>query len=356
MAKTNGEGMAERISPGGNGPGAAVAERPGAGDQHGKSVKDLVLEMMGSIKAALPEHIGADRFARIALVTVQRTPRLLECTRISLLAAIMEAAVLGLEPGTLGQCYLIPYWNSKKRAYEVQFQIGYKGYIELCRRSGSIQSIQASEVCENDEFDFEYGLEQFLRHKPRDPRGAVTCYYAYALLHGGGKAFKVMTVKDVERIKDRYSESADKAWSPWNTEPVEMALKTVIKRLLKYLPVSASLLQRGVVGDGQVKGFATEDVDLSGMPVQDLEAEIVGETVVEEDPRPEVQKPEESAPSSEGGATVGEKEKPAETDSQDEAPKQAEKVPAGKQAEPEKPKSTTRRKQTQEAPGDGGLF
>ena len=79
----------------------------------------------------------------------------------------MQAVQLGLEPGLLGHCYILPY----KR--EATFIIGYKGMIDLARRSGHIQSIYAHAVHENDEFEYELGLHPKLEHKPsHGDRGA----------------------------------------------------------------------------------------------------------------------------------------------------------------------------------------
>lgn len=235
MAKANGEGAADRLK-----------QQGGNGGQKPATIKDFILQRQDSIRAALPQHVNVERFTRIVLVTVSQTPRLLQCTPISLLTATMQAAQLGLEPGPLGQCYLLPYWNKKIKRYEVQFQIGYKGLIELCRRSGVISSIAAHEVCEHDEFDYQYGFEERLVHRPAitEERGQPYAYYAYAVLKDGGRAMELASRADIEAHRDRYSQSrmAGKS-SPWDTEFDEMAKKTMVKKLLKYLPVSVELLE-----------------------------------------------------------------------------------------------------------------
>ena len=125
------------------------------------------LKKMGpEIEKALPKHMDADRMARIALTTIRTNPQLLECTVPSLMGAVMQAAQLGLEPGLIGHCYFVPFWNNKKKQREVQFIIGYKGMIDLARRSGHIESIYAHCVYENDEFEYELGLHPKLVHKP----------------------------------------------------------------------------------------------------------------------------------------------------------------------------------------------
>nr|DAM13516.1 MAG TPA: RecT protein [Caudoviricetes sp.] len=238
----------------------------GAEPKKKKTVFDVINQMTPEIERALPDFLrkngGAERFTRIALTQLRTNPALLKCDPKSFIAALMQSSQLGLEPGMLGQSYLIPYGK------EVQFQIGYKGLIELARRSGQILSITAHAVHENDEFEFQYGLNENLSHKPniRGDRGEVYCYYAYATLKDGGHAFTVMSKADVNRIRDKYSKAANSKYSPWNTEYDAMAKKTVIKQLMKYLPVSVELL-RGLSQDETIKHEIKED--MTEMPTED---------------------------------------------------------------------------------------
>ena len=118
------------------------------------SIQDMVKVMMPEIKKALPSVITPERFTRIALSALNNTPALRQCSPISFMAALMNATQLGLEPNTpLGQAYLIPYKN--KGQLEVQFQVGYKGLIDLAYRNGQMQTIQAQAVYENDVFEYE---------------------------------------------------------------------------------------------------------------------------------------------------------------------------------------------------------
>ena len=215
-----------------------------------QNIQHLLEKMKGELAKALPKHITAERISRIALTEVRKNPDLLECSVPSLLGAIMVSAQLGLEPGILGHAYLIPYYNSKTRSKEVQFQIGYKGMIDLVRRSGEVRSLDAHEVCENDEFEYEYGINPILRHKPSmEYRGKPYCYYAVATFKDGGYAFLVMGINDVENYRRR-SKSPDKG--PWATDYDAMAKKTVIKQLCKCLPLSIEVM-RGLVQDETTK-------------------------------------------------------------------------------------------------------
>lgn len=183
------------------------------------------------------EVITPERFTRMALSALNTTPKLAECTQMSFLAALMNAVQLGLEPNTpLGQAYLIPYNN--KGVLECQFQIGYKGLIDLSYRNPQMQVIQAQAVYENDDFDYELGLNPKLVHRPSLlKRGEVKAFYGYFKLSNGGYGFEVMSRNDIDSYAREYSKSFDAAFSPWKNNYVGMAKKTVIKQALKYAPL-----------------------------------------------------------------------------------------------------------------------
>jgi len=215
-----------------------------------QNIQDLFKRMAPEIEKVLPKHIKSDHLLRVALTEIRKNPKLLECSSQSLLGALMLAAQLGLEPGILGHAYLIPYYNSKTRSTEVQFQIGYKGYIDLVRRSGELQTLDVHEVCRGDAFEYEYGLTPKLMHRPAlENRGEPYCYYAIAKLKDGGFSYLVMSIQDVEKFRKR-SKSPDSG--PWVTDYDAMAKKTVIKQLAKYLPLSTEI-QTQIVQDEVTK-------------------------------------------------------------------------------------------------------
>lgn len=193
------------------------------------------------ISAALPQHVSADRMARIALTEVRKTPKLLDCNPQSLFGAIIQCSQLGLEPGNaLGHAYLLPFRNKQQGTTDVQLIIGYKGMLALARNSGQINSITARDVYEQDQFHYEFGLHEDLKHVPSEDadRGDLTHVYAVAHLAGGGVQWDVMTRSEVEAIR-KQSKSGDSG--PWKTHFPEMAKKSVIRRLFKYLPVSVEI-------------------------------------------------------------------------------------------------------------------
>lgn len=241
-----------------------------------KTIQQYIKQMDGEIKKALPSVITPERFTRIVLSAISVNPKLGSCTPASFLGAMMTSAQLGLEVNTpLGQAYVLPYSN--KGVLEAQFQLGYKGLIDLAYRSGEVESIQAHVVYENDEFTCEYGLEPKLVHKPADSnRGEPVKVYAVFKTKSGGFGFEVMSMEDVRIHAAKYSKAYNSAFSPWKTNFEEMAKKTVLKRVLKYAPLKSDFV-RAAVQDEVVKSSISEDMyDVPNENVIDAEfAEIV---------------------------------------------------------------------------------
>ena len=224
-----------------------------------RTMQQYIQAMQGEIKKALPSVISTERFTRMVLSAISVNPKLASCTPQSFLGAMMSAAQLGLEPNTpLGQAYLIPFKNHGRD--EVQFQIGYKGIIDLAWRSGEIADIQAHVVCANDEFEFEYGLDPKLKHKPaRENPGEAIAVYAMFRTKNGGYGFEVMSMDDVRRHAEKYSQAYKSAYSPWKTSFEEMAKKTVLKRVLKYAPLKSDFV-RAVTQDETIKSEISADM------------------------------------------------------------------------------------------------
>ena len=226
------------------------------------SIADLIKTLEPEIRRALPSVISTERFTRMALSALNNNPQLAECTPMSFLAALMNAAQLGLEPNTpLGQAYLIPYKN--KGRLECQFQLGFKGMIDLIYRNENVQTIQAHCVHENDEFMYAFGLNPKLEHIPAvdetGSRGEVTHVYALYKLVNGGYGFEVMSKTDIDRHAEKYSKSFASDFSPWRTDYESMAKKTVIKRLLKYAPLRTDVI-RAVNTDSSIKSELAVDM------------------------------------------------------------------------------------------------
>ncbi len=224
-----------------------------------KTMQAYIKAMEPAIKKALPSVITPERFTRMVLSALSSTPKLAECSPQSFLAAMMTAAQLGVEPNTaLGQAYLLPYRNHGNM--ECQFQLGYKGLIDLAYRSGEVSVIQAHTVYENDVFEYELGMDPKLRHVPaKADRGEAVAYYAMFKTKDGGYGFEVMSVDDVQRHAQRYSKSYGSGSSPWRSNFDEMAKKTVLKRALKYAPLKSDFV-RGVAQDETIKAELSDEM------------------------------------------------------------------------------------------------
>jgi len=228
-----------------------------AASRNGKGLKALLDNYTPAIKAALPAVMTPERFIRIAQSALSANPMLQQATPLSFFGALMSAASLGLEPNSvLGHCYLIPRNNRKLGVVECQFQLGYKGLITLAYRSGQVTSIQAEKVCERDEFDYEFGLNPKLCHKPATgDRGAPTHYYAVWKTKDGATGFAVMSLDDIKEHAKKFSDAVKYGkQSPWDTNFDEMAKKTVLKQALKYAPLASDFV-RGIASDNSIREY-----------------------------------------------------------------------------------------------------
>ena len=210
------------------------------------TIKDLLRKNKNTIAQALENTpLTPERLLSVTMTEIRKTPKLRECSQASLVGSIIQSAQLGLEPGSaLGHCYLIPFWNSKLRSLECQFMLGYRGMLALARRSGSIISIDARVVYAADEFSLLYGTTTEIIHKPRlsGEKGGVVGVYAVAQLQGGGTQVDYMPVEEILKIRDSSKGVQSGKDTPWKTHFEEMAKKTVVRRLFKFLPVSVEAL------------------------------------------------------------------------------------------------------------------
>jgi len=266
-------------------------------------MKQLIIERRDQIAMALPQHLTPDRLIRVALTAIAKTPKLLECSQASVIGAVIQAAQLGLDvDGSLGHAFLVPYKS------KCQLQIGYRGMIDLARRSGQIVSLSAHVVYENDKFDYAFGLEDKLVHVPNiEKPGKPIAVYAVAKLQGGGHQFDVLSIAEIE--KARKHSMTTRSDSPWNTHWDEMAKKTAIRRLFKYLPVSIEI-QRAVGLDEQADSGLNQNLDAL---VIDVEPDT--DTEPETEPKKGLDKVKNKLKSkqAEPDTDTGETEKPNET-------------------------------------------
>lgn len=245
------------------------------------------------IKQAAASHLKPERLLRIVVSNVQKTPALKKCSFDSILRCTVQAAELGLEPGSaIGDAYLVPYKE------ECQLIPGYRGLIKLAYRSGHVSSVMASPVYQGDTFEFEMGLNPKLRHVPnlegeRDPK-MITYFYCVVHLTDGGYLYDVMTKGDVDRIRAK-SKAGNSG--PWVEHYAEMGRKTVVRRCLKYAPMSVEI-QKAIALDHAADTGETVDAEFDLIEVSDEEmAEALpskSERIAEKIGATDAQKPEES--------------------------------------------------------------
>jgi recombination protein RecT len=192
-------------------------------------------EVLKRLQDVVPKHVTPDRLMKVFLSAILKTPALLTCTQASLVQSVVQLGELGLDPsGGLGFAYLVPY---KGTATAI---IGYRGYIELARRSGQLSSVRARVVHQKDVFRVKYGLVEDLEHIPSDAAnpGDLTHAYCIAEFKDGGHHMEVMSKAQIDAIRAR-SKAADKG--PWVTDYEAMAQKTVIRRAAHFWPLSPEL-------------------------------------------------------------------------------------------------------------------
>ena len=248
------------------------------------TLEEYIEQRKIQVEQMLPANMTIDRFLRIAYTAFRLNPKLADCTQQSIMGALLQSAQLGLEPNTEGQAYIIPYTNTKykdgKKVFvtEAQFQIGYKGYIELFYRHGAAQIIDMHTVYENDKFEYAYGSQPYLKHCPvLKDRGEVIAYYAVAMLTNGGSVFKVMSKNECIKHGKTHSKCfITRKWddnaktyiqvephfdsnSPWAKDLNAMCKKTVLIQLAKLLPKSVEL-QKALAMDNTTKSKI--DVDM----------------------------------------------------------------------------------------------
>lgn len=221
-------------------------------------IKQLFEGQSAKLAELVPRHLTPERLVKVALAAIFKTPGLAECNPLTLLNSFIQATQLGLEcNGALGHAYLVPF-NAKikergpdgveRERFEkqCQFILGYRGMIELARRTGQVASIEAVVVRVGDVFEEERGINQVLRHVP-NREGVLKplrLVYAIARLKGGETCIEVMSRAEIDAIRARSKASK---FGPWVSDYEEMARKTVVRRLFKMLPTSIEIA--GAIAD-----------------------------------------------------------------------------------------------------------
>lgn len=195
-----------------------------------RTVAQTITHYAPMIAEALPKHIDPDRFTRLALTTLRKTPALQRCNPESFVGALLTASALGLEPDVMGECYLMPYKG------ECTLIVGYQGLSKLFWMHPLAARLSAEYVCERDEFDFDKGTDAYIRHKPAvGDRGKVIAYYAIVGLKNGATWFDVFTPAQITKLRGTTKAGTIPDPEHW------MARKTALKQVLKLAPKATQM-------------------------------------------------------------------------------------------------------------------
>lgn len=228
-----------------------------------QNVQELLVNQMAQsqLQAVAAEHMKPERMMRLMANAIRTTPKLGQCDPLTLLGSMMTCASLGLEPNTvLGHAYLIPFENKRKGLTEVQLVLGYKGMVDLARRSGHVVNIHADVVYEADEFSFEYGSNQHLKHVPAGERSKPVYAYCHAKLTDG-EAFIVLPYAEVLKVRNgsqgyKTATKYGKKDTPWIAHEHQMARKTAVRALFNELPISVEKVSDALQVDDNRANFA----------------------------------------------------------------------------------------------------
>ncbi len=204
-----------------------------------KEIVGLLERQKAQITMALPKHLTADRICRIAITEMGRNPKLFDCDKTSILASIVMAAQLGLEPGINGQCYLVPYKGV------CQLIPGWQGFVDLISRAGRA-SVWTGAVRDGDQFTYALGSNPVLEHVPGDDDGGkFTHVYAVGWVKGAQwPVIEVWSRSKVQKHLNTYNKVGDRHYALQNENNLEMyGRKVALLQVMKYMPKSVEIVQ-----------------------------------------------------------------------------------------------------------------
>lgn len=236
-----------------------MSEQLAVAQQKLNTLRSMLEQASPRLSEVAPKHLSVERLTRLLLSAASRNPKILECTKESVLNFAMTCSQTGLEPIGAGGIHPIPYANKKAGTVELTAIVDYRGMANVAKRAECIKDAYAEVVYEKDEFDYELGLNPILKHKPgRGDRGALESAYCIIVMPDDVKRFVVMDKKEIESIRDRSN-----AWRtyktygkecPWNTDPAEMWKKTVMRRGMKPFAGAAPEMDAVIELDDKVTG------------------------------------------------------------------------------------------------------
>ena len=216
------------------------------------------------IKTKIEQLVGKNSatFATSVMQIANSNTMLRAADPTSIFNAACMAATLNLPlQNGLGFAYIVPFKNNKERKVEAQFQIGYKGFIQLAQRSGQFKRLVALPVYKNQllKKDFINGFEFDWEREPEKDENPIG-YYAYFKLVNDFSAELYMSHDDIIKHAQRYSQTFKKGFGVWHDNFEAMALKTVIKLLLsKQAPLSVEMQQAVLADQAVVKDVENQE-------------------------------------------------------------------------------------------------
>ena len=276
-----------------------------------KTVRDLFENRKGEFNAALPKHMDVDRMIRIAVTSIRKNPKLAEADPASLYGAVMEAAQCGLYlDGVLGEASLLPFWNTKKKCYEVVFIPGYRGLVKLAHRSGKVRDVSAHIVYKGETFSYSEGEQTTLKHVPRPPAdreeeriGA----YSRVIFNDGSISINFMWADEIIAIRDNTPAVRKKTATPWLSdiefEQNEMWKKTVFRNHSKWLNLSPELTTAAVLDEMHDAGVSQRNLGPDEEVYTDAPVITMPEPVSEEDEVVDAESTENADLTLDGGET-----------------------------------------------------
>ncbi|MDT2857917.1 recombinase RecT [Lactococcus lactis] len=239
-----------------------------------------------NIMQQLSETLGRNSAPLVtsALTAVANNYQLKDATPVSVYTSLMKAAALNLtvDPN-LGFAYLVPYKRNFKEngqwvnVTEAQLQIGYKGLVQLALRSGQIKSVNTGTIYESEfkgynKITGEFTIDETII--PDEDKDEVAGYFAYVQLVNGGEVKQFSRKKQIEHFAKKYSKAYsydldnNKKSSPWSTEFNAMAEKTVLKQVLKFVPMSLEMQEAVSVDENDMKWAKRVDEE-TGLEIPD---------------------------------------------------------------------------------------
>lgn len=298
------------------------------------------------LAAVAASHMSPERMMRLLALSIEKTPKLAECTPMSILGCIMTAASLGLEPNSpLHHAYILPFYNGREKRMEAQFIVGYRGYVQLAHNSGQLAGICCGVHYSDDPvWRYRKGSAEILEHEEGPQEGEKLHAYASVTLKGGSTIVACCPFAKILKLRDQHSKGWQDAvkngkqkFSPWFTDEDAMAMKTMVRQVAKFMPMSSEIAQAASL-DGARADYGAFAMDpRAGLPLPtsnddgDGEAEIIEdgaereeEALSDEKPAEKTQK-ELAKPTADSAMTdTREKAKAAIEEKRTVAPKDAE--------------------------------